>query len=258
MVKEVLDAATFIATHGGSLADLLTNRQSFARDPELSAIYGVAPWNGASAPPELPAVRVGLLTRAAFLSTGTANTRPIMKGVFIRSTLLCDEIPPPPAAVSATVELSPTASTRQVVEQITGTGGCAGCHNSSINPLGFATENFDALGRARTTQALYDAAGKVSGQATVDTTSVPRITPGDARTSRGIGDVTAWLVESGKVEACFARRYFRFTYRRLESTSGDTALIDVFTRSAREGKPLGDLLRATALRPEFKRRRFVK
>ncbi len=258
MVQEVVEAATFIAKNGGTVRDLLTNRQSFARDAELAAIYGVAPWSGSGNPPELPPERAGLLTRAAFLTTGTANTRPIMKGVFIRTTLLCDELPPPPQeAMAVAINLSPTLSTRQVVEELTEKDGrCSGCHKTLINPLGFVTENFDALGRARTTQTLFDMAGKVVGQAPIDTKAIPWIADDD-RPANGVKELTDQLVESGRVEACFAERYFRFSYRRIESTTGDRALIKVLAESAQKGGPLADVLKASALRPEFKRRRIV-
>jgi hypothetical protein len=51
-------------------------------------------------------------------------------------------------------ELSPDATTREVVEGLTEQEGtaCAGCHAVLINPLGYATENFDAVGRFRTEQ----------------------------------------------------------------------------------------------------------
>lgn len=256
MIAEVIDSALFITNGGGSLRDLLTNRQSFARDQELAAIYGVAPWSGTGAPPELPADRAGLLTRAAFLTTGTANTRPIMKGVFIRTTLLCQNIPPPPQdGMAVAINLSPTLSTRQVVEEITEKESrCSGCHRS-INPLGFASENFDALGRTRRTQALYDGEGTVVGQAPVNTSVMPYI-GNDTSMASGIVEVSERLANSGLVEACFATRLFRFTYRRLEATTGDHALIEVLASSAREGASLGAVLKAAALRPEFKRRRI--
>lgn len=257
MVRDVVDAAAFVAKRGGTLRDLLTNRQSFARDAELAAIYGVPVWDGVGPPPTLPAERVGLLTRAAFLTTGTANTRPVMKGVFIRTTLLCEEIPPPPQeAMAVAINLSPEMSTRQVVEQLTeANSSCAGCHKTGINPFGFVTENFDSLGRVRTTQTLFDTSGAVVGQAPIDTRTYPRIDKDDREVS-GAGDLTERLLETGKIESCFAERYFRYTFRRIESTSGDRTLIDVLARTTRDGGALSDLLRATALRPEFRRKRF--
>jgi len=182
-----------------------------------------------------------------------------MKGVFIRTTLLCDPIPPPPQeGMAVAINLSPTLSTRQVIEELTEKEPrCAGCHQTQINPLGFASENFDALGRLRTTQTLFDATGKVVGQAPINTKSVPLI-GADTGESSGIVQMSQWLAESGRVEACFAQRYFRFTYRRIESTTGDHALIEVLAKSAREGGAIAKVLKASALRPEFKRRRILQ
>jgi hypothetical protein len=255
MLADVLDAATWVTAHGGGVAELLTNRLSFARDADLAAIYGVAPWDGAGTPPMLPASRVGLLTRAAFLSTGTANTRPIMKGVFIRQTLLCDVIPPPPPnAANTTITPSAGQTTRDVITSITEASGtpCRGCHATFINPLGFASESFDSLGRERAAQAFFDDTGKVTGSKAVDTASTPAVVSGDATPSTGIGDVTRLVVASGKVQACFATRLFRYAFRRLEGV-GDGPAIDGLASLAAKGT-LADVFKGVALRPEFRQR----
>src|SRR4029078_12096296 len=99
-VVGMLDYYTW--TQPSGIAALFTSDLSFARDALLAKRYGVAAWTGTAAPPALPAgQRSGLLTRALFLSSGTANTRPIMKGVFVRTNILCDTIPPPPPGATA-------------------------------------------------------------------------------------------------------------------------------------------------------------
>lgn len=256
MFADVLNAAAWVTAHGGTLGDLVQNRQSFARTPDVAKLYGVPTWDGVSEPPTFPEpTRAGLITRAAFLATGSANTRPIMKGVRLRMGLLCDDIPPPPPnAVGAHIELSPTQTTRQVVEQLTQSEGssCATCHASLINPLGFSTENFDSLGRSRTAQRLFDRFGNMIAERGIITTSVPRILPSDTRASSGAADVTRYLVESKKVEACFARNLFRFAFARTE-TATDEPLIKAFAENA-EKKPLAEVLKSVALRAEFKSR----
>ena len=255
MVNEVLDAASWTIANGGTLSDLFTNRMSFAKDADLAALYGVSPWNGQGTPPMLPASRAGLLTRAAFLSTGTINTRPIMKGVFIRTTLLCDGIPAPPAnAANTPIVLTGTQTTRELVQTITEQTGtvCQSCHQSLINPLGFSSENFDGLGRERAQQTFYDDAGKVTGMKAVDTTSVPRVKTDDATMSAGMADLTQLIAKSGKVEPCLATRLFRFAFRRIE-TSIDADAIAGLTQLAQSGK-LVDLFKGVAMRPEFKQR----
>jgi len=255
MLADVLDATSWVTAHGGGVSDLLTNRLSFAKDADLAAIYGVAPWSGQGDPPTLPASRAGLLTRAAFLSTATVNTRPIMKGVFIRTTLLCDPIPPPPAnAANTPIDTSANQTTREAIEAVTEVPNtvCVGCHKPLINPLGFASENFDSLGRERAAQTFYDAMGNVTGSKPVDTTSIPAVVPGDATASTGMGDVTRLVAQSGKVGQCLATRFFRFAFRRIEG-EGDQPAVSGLAALAATGT-LTDVFKGVALRPEFKQR----
>jgi hypothetical protein len=257
MVQEVLDMASWY-TERGTLTDLFTSDRSFATTPDVAQIYGVAPWDGAGDPPVFPQPeRAGLVARAALLATGSPNTRPIMKGVFIRKALLCDAIPPPPDNANAMPpELSPDATTREVVEALTEQEGtaCAGCHAAFINPLGYATESFDALGRFRTEQTLFDEAGNVTGTRPIDSTSIPRVDPNDDRPSAGAPDLSRYLVESERVQACFARHYVRWTFGRAEDVEGDGCMLNGITSALIGDAPLGEVLRQLALRDEFKTR----
>ncbi|MGZ3421996.1 MAG: DUF1592 domain-containing protein [Polyangiales bacterium] len=253
MIADVITATRTVAQGGGTFSDLLGDTRAYVKSDLFARIYGVSPGSMA-APPD----RAGLLTRPAFLTTGSANTRPIMKGVFIRKALLCDDIPPPPKNANATKPmLSGSLTTREVVEQLTEKPGsvCAGCHATMINPLGFATEDFDSLGRHRKAQKLFDDAGKLLTEKPVDTHTIPRVTPDDLRDSSGAADLTKYLLESGKVQTCFARQYFRFTFARLENDR-DACAINAVTKGAVEGSTFGDVLKNIALRTEFKRRSF--
>jgi hypothetical protein len=261
MVTEVLDAASWQIAHGGSLKDLLINNQSFARDAELAGIYGVPVWDGTSMPYAFPDDRAGgLLTRAAFVATPTVDTNPIMKGVYLRTGLLCDAVSlPPPNADAVPLPTDPTLPTRIKVEHLTEQDGtvCAGCHKTVINPLGYATESFDSLGRARTVEALFDGTGKSLGTAAIDTSSVPRVTPTDETPSAGAADLVGLLAKSGRVEACFAERFFRFTFRRIEDATMDAAILADVTQLAVGGASLAEVLKRVAMRPEFKQRLIV-
>lgn len=251
MIDEVLamlDHYTWDEPAG--VAALLTSERSFARTDDLASVYGIEPWDGSAQPPLLPpGQRPGLLTRAAFLATGTEGTRPIKKGVLVRTRLLCDALPPPPANVNAKPPaLRDDMTTRQVVEQLTEQPGtaCAGCHATQINPLGFAFEGFDGYGRARASE---------HGLA-VDTRSVPRVTPDDERASTGPGDLMQLMLDSGKVEACVARQYARFTLGRMEDPARDAALLERLRASLVQTGQLRAMLRAIALAPELAERAF--
>jgi hypothetical protein len=261
MIDDVLGMLDYYTwREPADVATLFTSESSFATDDALAKIYGVDPWDGTSEPPAFAdGERPGLLTRALFLSTGSANTRPIMKGIFIRKQILCDEIgPPPPGANAKPPELRDDMTTRQVVEELTQKDGtvCTGCHTTIINPLGFATENFDALGRLRSEQRLFDETGKEVGEEPIDTHSVPHILPGDVTPSTGVDELMPMIAESGKAEACLARNYFRFTYARWDDPSADGCALEAQRKALANGGSILDLVRTTATAPEFAQRRF--
>lgn len=256
-VVGLLDYYTWTKPSG--VSELFSSEISTAKDAQLAKLYGVSAWDGTLPPPTLPAgQRPGLLTRALFLSTGTANTRPILKGVFIRRNVLCNEIPPPPPGANAKPPvLDAGMTTRESVAAITEMPGtiCTGCHSTVINPLGYATENFDALGRYRTEQKLFDDTGRATGSKPVDTSGVPQVTPGDLTPITSPRELMTLITKSGQVEACLARNYFRFTYGRWEDPKSDGCALEA-SRSALVSGGVAELLRAAALAPEFRRRVF--
>jgi hypothetical protein len=243
---------------GGKFSDLLTTNYSFATSPELAKIYGIAPWDGTSEPPQFPAgQRPGFLTRAAFLTSGMVNTRPIMKGVFIRRYILCDNLPDPPMNASNTPIDTSNKTSRQAVEGITEQDGtsCASCHKTYLNALGFATENFDGLGRLRSEQTLYDAAGNVTAQIPIDNQVIPHVVPGDERSAMGMPDLVNMINESGKAQACFARNYFRFTFRRMDDPASDGCALEQLREKVMTGS-LSEAFRDVALTEQFRSRHF--
>jgi len=259
MLDEVTDAALYYTVENlGTFKDLLTSRKSFAKTNDLASLYGVPVWSGGEPPDFVEPERVGLLTRAAYLATGSANTRPIMKGVFIRKALLCDTIPPPPPnAANNPPKLSQSLSTREVVEELTGGGACAACHQTIINSLGFATENFDSLGRVRQTQTLFDeTTGQVVGSAAIDTSGVPHVESSDESIVKNADELTDKIVASEKPFACFAQPYFRFTFGRLEDINRDACALGDVKGALDEGKTMSDVLKTIAESAAFKQRSF--
>jgi len=65
---------------------------------------------------------------------------------------LCVGVPPPPDAVPPLPAIPPNSTNRQRVANLTKDAPCNGCHTTMINPLGFAFENLDGVGRFRTTE----------------------------------------------------------------------------------------------------------
>jgi hypothetical protein len=244
---------------GGSFSSLLANTRSFAQHDGLAALYGVPRWDGMGEPPQLPEGRAGLLTRAAFLVTGTPSTRPVRKGIYIRSGLLCDQVPAPPADADLT---PPTATaeltTRESLAQRTEEPGtvCAACHTPFINHLGYATEGFDALGRMRSHETLFDTSARPIREVPVNTVSIPQIVAGDMTESRGAGDLTDLIDRSGKAHSCIARDYFRFAFQRLEDETRDGCTLAGLEAEAQLDRPLVEVFAYVALQSNFRTKRF--
>jgi hypothetical protein len=95
--------------------------------------------------------RAGVVTHPYLMSrlARTDESSPIHRGVFLARGVLGRLLKPPPEAVTPLPpEVQPDLSTRERVLLQTAPAACASCH-SLINPLGFALENFDAIGRFR-------------------------------------------------------------------------------------------------------------
>jgi hypothetical protein len=263
MIQDLTDSLAYHAQiENGTLQEWLESQYSFARSQSLAAIYKVPVWDGKDQPPRFPeGERAGLITRAVLLATGSANTRPIMKGVTIRERLLCDQLGAPPAnAANQLPDLSGEKTTRELVEAVTQQPGsaCAACHTTKINPLGFATEDFDALGRKRTKQDLYSDQGQVIASKSIDTSSVPRVWPTDTTASSSAQDLTSMLVDSGKVEACFAREYIRYSEAREEDEKIDGCELEAVRGKLAGNGGILEALRAFALLPQFRQRLVPK
>jgi len=107
--------------------------------------------------------RAGALTHPYVLASlaYTSETSPIHRGVFVGRGLLGIGIRPPMEAFTPIApDLHPSLTTRERVGLQTKPMACAGCHGI-LNPLGFALENFDAVGRYREkdNNKLVDATG---------------------------------------------------------------------------------------------------
>jgi hypothetical protein len=98
--------------------------------------------------------RAGLLTHPYLLALYSYHnaTSPIHRGVFITRHVLGRSLKPPPeAAVFKDEAFSLEMTMREKVTELTKADACMTCHEI-INPLGFALEQFDGIGRLRETE----------------------------------------------------------------------------------------------------------
>ncbi|WP_233261730.1 DUF1592 domain-containing protein [Vitiosangium sp. GDMCC 1.1324] len=258
MFEDVQLSAWQTIVSGGSVSDFLHDRRSYTGDHYLASIYGVPVWSGTGPAPVIPSQnRSGLLTRAALLATGTASTRPIHKGYMVRNALLCQQVgAPPPNASDRPPSPTEDMTTRQAVTQLTSGGSCGGCHNQTINPPGFVLEGFDALGRERSVERLYDPRGHMTNTPPVDTVAEVRVYGSERRLVSSVAELTQLIDDSQLFESCIARQYFRFSQARVESTARDGCLLSEMEAVARSGAPMADMLKTLANHPTFKQRSF--
>jgi hypothetical protein len=218
MYEESIQFFTDLFQNNGSVLDILDADYTFLND-ELAKHYGI-PAGKASVPEKSPSVerpasatgspgwyrvdgvkqygRGGILGQATTLAkqSGASRTSPILRGNWISEVLLGERLPRPPKGVptlpddeSATAGLT----VRQLVEKHSSDAKCAVCHRR-IDPLGFALEGFDAIGRRRE---------KDSGDRPIDT----RVTTMDGAQFEGLGGLRNYLLTE-RLEA-FQRQFCR-------------------------------------------------
>ena len=117
--------------------------------------------------------RGGVFTQASVLMVTSYPTRtsPVLRGKWVLENLLGAPPPPPPPDVPALTDAAETSagSLREALEQHRADPACAVCH-TRMDPLGFALESFDAVGRFRTADngVMIDDSGALPDGTLVD------------------------------------------------------------------------------------------
>jgi hypothetical protein len=218
----------------GSLRELFTSTVAFV-DPQLGMIYGVTTTTTARVQVALdPKIRKGILTRAAYLSvhSNPEHSGPVARGVFFRQALLCAPLPPPPPDVLSrfmNTPPDPTQTTRERFSQHSQDPFCKGCHQF-IDGVGFGFEQFDAIGRYRTTE---------KGKA-VDSSGVLAGTDIDGPFN-GVSELASRLVTSASFERCATKQAFRYAMGHVEEDS-DQPAIDALAGAFSVDRRFSDLL----------------
>jgi hypothetical protein len=206
---------------GGSFASLLTSTDAYV-DSNLAQLYGVAgpTQPGQFAWVQLPAEqRAGIFTRAAFLTSfgGAEYQSPVLRGVHIFRHVLCQPLPDPPATADNTPPAPSAADVPHTVRELTETktydGSCKACHGV-VNPIGFALENYDALGQWQSEER-----GTLDGQPfTLPVNAHSELAAGDLQGSVDGGvELSAALARSTLARDCMAEAWFEKAMAREPS-----------------------------------------
>jgi mono/diheme cytochrome c family protein len=163
-----------------SVVDLLTADYTFVNE-RLARHYGIPNVYGSRFR------RVGLADNARYgllgqgsilaLTSHAERTSPVVRGKWVLDNILGVQVPPPPPDVPTFKENEPgqkPKTVRELMAQHRNNPSCATCHRM-MDPIGFALENFDAVGAWRThepggpvdTSAELPDGSKVDGPATL-------------------------------------------------------------------------------------------
>jgi hypothetical protein len=207
-----------LASAAPRLKDLTQSTQSFV-STALAEIYGKAVTARPGQVQLDPSQRLGIFTLPAVVAShsGPTTTRLVKRGVFFTRKVMCLPLGLPPAGVNTTLPPLAGATERTRVETATAAAKCQGCH-ALINPFGFMQENYDAIGRWRTTEAGQP----INANIHVDFLDEG---PFDAKTPV---DALKHLTSSLRFQQCFARQLFRFYVGRDELAGDDPVLREMF------------------------------
>ena len=150
------------------IVELLTADYTFlndrlARHYDIPGVYG-SHYRRVSYPDDR---RAGLLGHGSVLlvTSHPNRTSPVVRGKWVLENLLGSPPPPPPPDIPALGENDEgreAATVRERMEQHRANPTCAACH-AKMDPLGFALENFDAVGQWRSVDREADAPIDPSG-----------------------------------------------------------------------------------------------
>jgi hypothetical protein len=162
------------------------------------------------------------------------QTAPVIRGVFVRERILCEEVPAPPPNVNAIApDPDPTATTRERFRQHTEQPVCSSCHRL-IDGIGFGFERYDQLGRYRATENGLDI--DESGDV-VDTQEAALNGP-----FAGAGELSARIAGSPRARDCLATHWYRYSFGRQETPEDSCSLDQLKQRFADSNGDLKELL----------------
>jgi hypothetical protein len=173
-----------------------------------------------------PKERAGVVTHPYLLASLAHNkfTSPIHRGVFLTRNVLGITLKSPPMAIEfEDSRFDPSLTMREKVTEMTRDTSCMGCH-SVINPLGFALEQYDAIGRWRT----------VDNNKPVDPASDLPTDEGEVVRLTGARDIADLAVRSEQGQRAFIRHFFHHLAKQEPGAFGPEtmdALRNSFTSS---------------------------
>lgn len=214
-----------LADPNSTFTDLLSAKYTFANQG-LAAHYGLqGPAGDVFERVDAPQ-RSGVLTQGMLAVRDTAtHTSIVRRGLKVRTDFLCQTVPAPPNNVDLTLDgIGKDLTQAEKLAIHREQPSCNKCH-TMMDPLGIAFEEFDTVGRFRTTDEYgspLTTAGEIAGTLDAD------------GPVNNVHDVAAALSESIEAQQCYMIQNFRFFFgreARREDLCSQAQLSEVFSSS---------------------------
>jgi Protein of unknown function (DUF1592)/Protein of unknown function (DUF1588)/Protein of unknown function (DUF1595)/Protein of unknown function (DUF1585) len=133
------------------LKEILTGTQGYV-GPKTATLYGVQATSVVLK--DFGPTRTGYFAQVPYnmlFGSYAGQSNPILRGATLQRKVLCGVLPPPDS-VFVLPDPLPNQTNRERIETMTESSeSCSKCHGQYINPLGYAFENIDGVGRTRAT-----------------------------------------------------------------------------------------------------------
>jgi len=228
----------------GRFATLMQASYSFLNQT-LAPFYGIAGVTG----PELrkvdldPTRRAGIFTQL-FMPTVSATqtdwTSPTRRGAFVGAKMLCQVIVAPPANIMTTIPPGPDPETnRQRITRETFQTPCSVCHKA-MDPIGFAYENYDSIGRFRLMDHGFS----------IDATGSLTVASG-SYDFNGAVELAQLLAKLPEAHDCMGTQWLGYMLGRNLADADGPSLNAVHARFEESGLDLRELIAAAASSASF-------
>ena len=217
-------------------------------DDRLAKHYGL-PAPGSETPVRVTlksAQRGGVLAQGSWL-TVTSNpdrTSPVKRGKWILSNLLCSQPPDPPPNIPSITKTDLAGKTvREVLDAHVKNPACASCH-VVMDQLGFALENYDAIGAWRTVDNGFpvDASGQLP----------------DGTKFKNEAEMADVITKDPRFPRCVAKKMYTYALGRGPVKADDPWLDQLTTDFTSKGSRLRELIKLLVKSEPFRTRRGEK
>jgi hypothetical protein len=184
--------------------------------------------------------RAGLLTQGSVLlmTSYPGRTSPVKRGKWVLEQLLCAPPPPPPPNVIGSFGAEGGSGTlRQRLEAHRSRPECAGCHRL-MDPIGFAFERFDPIGRLRSTD---------SGTPIDDSGELP-----DGQRFAGAAELAGLVARDPRFVSCTVEKLMTYGLGRAPEPGVDAQRVEALAARA---ETLRSLITGLVLDEAFRSRR---